>query len=80
MENLPATSAINTLNEILRKNVRSVDSVYRVGGDEFVILFPSTGLDMAGNAAKNCCTGYATKTWFMEKQRGQFQDNGQHRA
>jgi diguanylate cyclase (GGDEF)-like protein len=38
--------------ETLQKNVRKTDTVYRYGGDEFVILLPETGREHVGDIAE----------------------------
>lgn len=46
--------------EILKRSVRGVDSVFRYGGDEFVILLPQTGKDAACHVARrlrSCVSG-----------------------
>jgi diguanylate cyclase (GGDEF)-like protein len=40
-----------SLADTLKKNIRKTDSVYRYGGDEFVLLLPETGLKEAENMA-----------------------------
>ncbi len=42
--------------EILRRNIRSVDSVFRYGGDEFVVLMPDTSLKDAEIVRKRIST------------------------
>lgn len=39
--------ALREFAELLRANVRTGDSVYRFGGEEFVVLFPDTGVEAA---------------------------------
>lgn len=40
------------LGEIIRKCLRTMDSAYRYGGEEFTILLPETNLDEAVNVAR----------------------------
>lgn len=42
---------LRTVADTLRKNIRSMDVAARIGGDEFIILLPETGLDSAGRIA-----------------------------
>jgi diguanylate cyclase (GGDEF)-like protein len=43
---------LGLVGNILRSNIRKVDTVFRIGGDEFAIIFPSTTLE----EAKAICT------------------------
>jgi len=47
---------LRTVAEILRRHVRASDVVARFGGEEFVVLFPSTTLDQARAASEKICT------------------------
>lgn len=40
------------LSSSLSKNVRSIDYIGRYGGDEFLIVFPNTGIEMAYNISE----------------------------
>ena len=46
---------IKSIASLCLATLRSVDLVARIGGDEFVILLPSTPLDQAFAAAKRLC-------------------------
>ncbi len=46
--------------ERLRTSLRSVDIIARYGGDEFVVLFPESNLDMASSAILRFCEESAT--------------------
>jgi diguanylate cyclase (GGDEF)-like protein len=35
-------AALKAIADILRENSRSIDTIARIGGDEFVLLFPET--------------------------------------
>lgn len=41
--------------DILRASLRKVDSIFRVGGDEFLMLLPETGHIQAMNVAEKLC-------------------------
>lgn len=38
---------LTKIGDILRENIRKSDTVFRIGGDEFVIIFPNTTLEVA---------------------------------
>jgi diguanylate cyclase (GGDEF)-like protein len=42
--------ALRTIANVIKKNIRSVDTVARLGGDEFTILFPETSGKAAAKA------------------------------
>jgi diguanylate cyclase (GGDEF)-like protein len=42
------------ISKILKENTRKIDTVYRYGGDEFVILLPETNLNSALQTAIKC--------------------------
>lgn len=52
------------IGNILRKNVRKNDTVFRIGGDEFVIVFPNTTLD----EAKSICLRVCMRVDELKKQ------------
>ena len=41
-------TALKVVSEILRNNSRSVDTVARIGGDKFVLLYPETNESICG--------------------------------
>lgn len=43
------------IGNIFRKNIRKDDTVFRIGGDEFVIVFPNTTLDEAKSICLRVC-------------------------
>lgn len=45
-------AALKSLAQILRKTVRDKDSVFRWGGDEFVVILPDAALENAGVVAE----------------------------
>jgi diguanylate cyclase (GGDEF)-like protein len=43
------------VGSILRANIRKTDTVFRIGGDEFVIIFPNTTLQVAKTICSRVC-------------------------
>jgi diguanylate cyclase (GGDEF)-like protein len=43
------------VGSILRSNIRKTDTVFRIGGDEFVIIFPNTTLQVAKTICSRVC-------------------------
>src|SRR5688500_11387528 len=57
---------IKTVASLLHSQIRKIDYLARPGGDEFVILLPSTRTDGARAIAERCRGAIATNPW----QRG----------
>lgn len=43
------------VGSVLRENIRKLDTVFRIGGDEFVIIFPNIGLEEAKSICSRIC-------------------------
>lgn len=43
------------VGSILRANIRNTDTVFRIGGDEFIIIFPNTTLQVAKTICSRVC-------------------------
>ena len=46
---------LKNIGNILRMNIRKADTVFRIGGDEFVIIFPNTKLEEAKTICSRIC-------------------------
>ncbi|MGV8979666.1 GGDEF domain-containing protein [Clostridium sp.] len=46
---------LTQIGNILRANIRKTDTVFRIGGDEFVIIFPKTTLEVARSICSRVC-------------------------
>ncbi|MBU3112708.1 GGDEF domain-containing protein [Clostridium lacusfryxellense] len=46
---------LKNIGNILRLNIRKVDTVFRIGGDEFVIIFPNTTIEEAKTICSRIC-------------------------
>jgi len=49
---LRGDSALHKIARILKKNVREIDIVGRIGGEEFLVIFPETDMEGAYNACE----------------------------
>lgn len=43
------------VGNILRENIRNTDTVFRIGGDEFIIIFPNTTFQVAKTICSRVC-------------------------
>lgn len=59
--------ALKEVSQILRSSVRSVDKVFRTGGDEFTILLPHTNIEDSELVAKRIKAGVSSSTIFKDK-------------
>ena len=50
--------ALRVLSSLINVNVRAGDVAYRYGGDEFVIVMPGAGLDVAKNRVERICQSF----------------------
>ncbi|MCB2300305.1 GGDEF domain-containing protein [Clostridium tagluense] len=46
---------LTKIGDILRENIRKTDTVFRIGGDEFVIIFLNTTLEVAKSICLRVC-------------------------
>jgi diguanylate cyclase (GGDEF)-like protein len=46
---------LTEIGSIFKGNIRKTDTVFRIGGDEFVIIFPNTTLEVARNICSRVC-------------------------
>jgi two-component system cell cycle response regulator len=51
----------------IRKSIRGIDLACRYGGEEFVIVMPETGLDVAGMVAERLRRSIAGETFAVNK-------------
>ncbi|OGT15418.1 MAG: hypothetical protein A3J49_14550 [Gallionellales bacterium RIFCSPHIGHO2_02_FULL_57_16] len=76
--------ALKALSDILSENSRKVDTVSRIGGDEFVILFPSTDeptcqtlIARIMQASENFFQGHS---WLISLSIGSVTDTGKTKS
>jgi diguanylate cyclase (GGDEF)-like protein/PAS domain S-box-containing protein len=50
--------ALRVLSSLININVRAGDVAYRYGGDEFVIVMPGAGLDVANSRVERICRSF----------------------
>ncbi|MCB2300301.1 GGDEF domain-containing protein [Clostridium tagluense] len=55
---------LTEIGDILRENIRKTDTVFRIGGDEFVIIFPNTTLEVA----KSICSRVGIKIEELKEE------------
>jgi two-component system, cell cycle response regulator len=62
---LTGDKVLETFASFLKENIRSTDSVFRYGGEEFVILFPRTNAEEAKEVVKRILDEFS-KVTFMD--------------
>uniref|UniRef100_A6W213 diguanylate cyclase n=1 Tax=Marinomonas sp. (strain MWYL1) TaxID=400668 RepID=A6W213_MARMS len=60
--------ALQLIAEWLQKKLRSTDTLFRVGGEEFYILMRDTDIQNALKTAERLCKGMATHTFLINQQ------------
>lgn len=53
--------------DLLRKSLRSVDVIHRMGGDEFMILFPGQSAESVAIPMERCCQAVACEKFCAPK-------------
>ena len=77
---------LGSIGNVLRRNIRKVDTVFRIGGDEFVIIFPSTTLEEAKTICGRVCReigelrGKDTENYKIGLSCGFAEYNGKHKV
>lgn len=59
-------SVLKEISDLVKNNIRIIDSLFRFGGDEFIILLPNTKLDNAEKVAEKIRVGIINKKYFAE--------------
>lgn len=62
---LVGSKLLGQVGQTLRNNLRLVDSAFRYGGDEFVILLPQTSKDAALLVARRLTAVFHTNPWLV---------------
>jgi diguanylate cyclase (GGDEF)-like protein len=62
--------ALKYLRDFLKSNVRTVDSVYRVGGDEFVVMLPNADLEVAKKVAEKLLVRIRRAKIIFDAEKG----------
>ena len=65
---LTGDEVLRQLASVLSRSVRKVDSVYRVGGEEFLIIFPNSDAEKANFYAERCRELVESKRFLSDKQ------------
>jgi diguanylate cyclase (GGDEF)-like protein len=63
---LEGDKVISTLGITIRKTIRGTDIPCRYGGEEFTVLLPGTGLDMANRVAERLRHAFSAETFEVE--------------
>ncbi len=71
---LEGDRVLKQIADVIMRSVRTMDVVARYGGDEFVVILPETGLDLATRIAERIHSDIATRTLFGEG--GGLEGNG----
>lgn len=58
------------VGQLLRSFIRKADSAFRYGGDEFIVLLPDAGKDMAGETAERLHQALRTHSFRVNKDLG----------
>ncbi len=66
---LAGDNVLRQIATILKNSVRKVDSVYRMGGEEFLIIFPNSTAEEATIYAERCKELVESKTFLPQKQK-----------
>jgi diguanylate cyclase (GGDEF)-like protein len=48
---------LRIIGDVLRQNLRAVDTIIRAGGDEFILILPETDIRVAGNIVQKIVAG-----------------------
>ena len=65
---LIAILVLINMASLIGKHIRKTDSLYRLGGEEFVVLAMGTGLQAVKQLAKNLRTSVASEALIKNKR------------
>jgi len=65
---LKGDEILQRIGAVLLKSVRAADSVYRIGGDEFMVLLPMQAADKAFTCAERCRTMVESSVFADDEQ------------
>jgi len=64
---LAGSKLLGQLGRCLRENLRLVDSAFRYGGDEFIVLLPQTGKEAAVLVARRLLATFSRAQWLADE-------------